>query len=104
MKTIKDESDVSLHNLLKLVAEIRPDQAQYVTGPKIKDFFVKEVRRQFPDLAFEWVVEAIKGMLTWHEGPIYLSTMMNWIRKYNKLMLKRIAEGNKISPENYFNG
>ena len=104
MKKIKDTTDAAILKLLTLIADIRPDQAPFVSGPKIKEFFLKSVRREFSEFDFDVLLESVQGMLTFHEGPIYLATTMNWIRKFKKILDRRAAEASKVPMDEYMKG
>lgn len=63
---------------LKLVEMVRPDQASNFS--KAGDWFEENFVKQFGSVEVDELRDIINKKLAFHEGPITISTIFNWVK------------------------
>jgi len=94
------ESPKDVKHILNLIREIRPDQAENFA--KAEKWFMEVFPKQFGTIEVDEIKCIIERSLAFHQGPITISTVFNWVKEgLARNTLMRMRE-NKVPQQGYY--
>ena len=94
------ESPKTAKNILNLIREIRPDQAQNFA--KADKWFDINLVKQYGNIEVDELMDIIERYLAFQDGPITIATIFNWVKEGLAKNVIRRMKDNKISQQDYY--